>query len=128
LFNGRTSASQADDVGSIPITRSNLVYANVRMSVMLPRQIASFPVRLMILAIAPIIAACASGPEMTECADGSHVQGSECHLAPDGTYYGDAAEIPEDVADDVADRIDDEADEQSGIVEVEVVEIELGND
>ncbi len=23
LFNGRTSASQADDVGSIPITRSN---------------------------------------------------------------------------------------------------------
>lgn len=95
---------------------------------MLPRQIVSFPLRLIILAIASIIAACASGPEMTECADGSHVQGSECHLAPDGTYYGDAAEIPEDVADDVADRIDDEADEQSGIVEVEVVEIELGND
>ena len=84
--------------------------------------------RYLLVVLVTVVAACATGSDMTECADGSHVQGSKCHLAPDGTYYGDGAEIPEDVADDVADRIDDEANEQSGIVEVEVVEIELGND
>ena len=82
----------------------------------------------LLVILVSVIAACATGGDMTECADGSHVQGKECHLAPDGTYYGDGAEIPDDVADNVADRIDDEADEQSGIEEVEVVEIELGND
>jgi hypothetical protein len=72
-----------------------------------------------------ILTAYASSPERTECPDGSHVLGSECHLAPDGTYFGDGAEIPEDVADDVADRIDEEADEQSGLYEEEVVEVEI---
>jgi hypothetical protein len=65
---------------------------------------------------------------MTRCPDDSKVEGGECHLTPDGTYYGDGAEIPEDVADDVADRIDEEADEESGIERVEVTEIEIGSD
>jgi len=78
--------------------------------------------------LVPVITACATGGDMTECEDGSHVQGQKCHLAPDGTYYGDGAEIPDDVADTVVDRSDEEADEQSGIEEVEVVEIDLGND
>ena len=95
---------------------------------MSPVRPCSLLARCLLVIVVPVVAACATGSDMTECADGSHVQGSECHLAPDGTYYGDGAEIPEDVADDVADRIDDEADEQSGIVEVEVIEIELGND
>jgi hypothetical protein len=88
----------------------------------------SLPASCFLTILVTVIAACATGSDMTECADGSHVQGKECHLAPDGTYYGDGAEIPDDVADTVADRIDDEADEQSGIEEVEVVEIDLGND
>lgn len=72
-----------------------------------------------------LVAACASAPQRTQCPDGSHVLGSECHLAPDGSYYGDGAEIPEDVADDVADAIDEEANEQSGVYEEEVIEIEI---
>lgn len=73
-------------------------------------------------------AACASAPETTACPDSSRVTGTECHLAPDGSYYGDAAEIPADVADDTADVIDDEVNDQSGVVDVEVVEIEIGGD
>jgi hypothetical protein len=72
-----------------------------------------------------LLTACAASPERTECPDGSHVLGSECHLAPDGSYYGDGAEIPEDVADNVADSIDEEANEQSGLYEEEVVEVEI---
>ena len=72
--------------------------------------------------------ACASDPDRTECPDGSRVLGPTCHLAPDGTYYGDGAEIPEDVADDVADRIDEEANEESGLYPVEVIEVEVGKD
>ncbi len=70
--------------------------------------------------------ACSSGPVKTECPDGTVVQGTQCQLAADGTYVGDAPGIPEDVADDTADRIDDEANEESGLVpvEVEVIEIE----
>ena len=75
-----------------------------------------------------MLTSCASSGDETRCPDGSTVMGSECHLAPDGTYYGDGAEIPEDVADDVADSIDEEADEQSGIYQEEVVEIEIGGD
>lgn len=78
-------------------------------------------------------AACTGGGGLTRCADGSHVSG-ECHLAPDGTYFGDGAEspedaaaIPEDVADDTADRADEEADEESGMIPVEVTEIEIGS-
>ncbi len=71
------------------------------------------------------LGACASGPVRTECPDGSRVLGDTCHLAPDGTYYGEGPEIPEDVADDVADRIDEEANEESGLYPVEVIEIEV---
>ncbi len=74
------------------------------------------------------LGACASEPVRTECPDGSRVLGDTCHLAPDGTYYGDGPELPEDVADDVADRIDEEANEESGLYPVEVIEIEAGKE
>jgi len=74
------------------------------------------------------LGACATGPGRTECPDGSTVPGNQCHLAPDGTYYGEGPEVPEDVADDVADMIDEEANEESGLYPVEVIEIEVGKD
>jgi len=79
------------------------------------------------IAIGSLIA-CASDPGRTECPDGSTVLGTTCHLAPDGTYYGDGAEIPDDVADDVADRIDEEANEESGLYPIEVIEVEVGKE
>jgi hypothetical protein len=85
-------------------------------------------VAIVILLAASGLGACASGPERTECPDGSKVLGDTCHLAPDGTYYGEGPEIPEDVADDVADRIDEEANEESGLYPVEVIEVEVGRD
>lgn len=88
----------------------------------------SLSARTLILVLFLFTAACAGGGNMTRCPDDSRVEGSECHLAPDGTYYGDGAEIPDDVADDVADRIDEEADEESGIERMEVTEIEIGTD
>jgi hypothetical protein len=84
--------------------------------------------RSLVLVLFLFTTACAGGGDMTRCPDDSEVEGSECHLAPDGTYYGDGAEIPEDVTDDVADRIDEEADEESGIERVEVTDIEIGGD
>jgi len=69
--------------------------------------------------------ACSSGPVKTECPDGTVVQGTECELAADGTYVGDAPGIPEDAADDTADRIDEEANEESGLVPVEIEVIEV---
>lgn len=83
--------------------------------------------RLLLLSLLLIAAACTGGGDLTRCDDGSHVQG-ECHLAPDGTYFGDGTRVAEDVADDTADEADEEADEQSGLSEVEVVEIEIGSD
>jgi len=85
-------------------------------------------VAIVILLAASGLGACASGPARTECPDGSKVLGDTCHLAPDGTYYGEGPEIPEDVADDVADRIDEEANEESGLYPVEVIEVEVGKD
>jgi hypothetical protein len=83
---------------------------------------------LLILLVAGSLGACASSPARTECPDGSKVIGDTCHLAPDGTYYGEGPEIPEDVADDVADRIDEEANEESGLYPVEVIEVEVGKE
>jgi hypothetical protein len=74
------------------------------------------------------IAACAKSPTMTECPDTTHVLGTACHLAPDGSYYGDAPEIPEDVDDDTADVADEQVNEESGLEPVEVTEIEIVDD
>lgn len=89
---------------------------------------------LLLLSLLLATAACTGGGGLTRCPDGSHVSG-ECHLAPDGTYFGDAAgtpedpaAVPEDVADDTADRAADEADEESGLYPVEVIEIPIGSD
>lgn len=83
---------------------------------------------LLLLPLLLVAAACTGGGNgLTRCADGSHVQG-ECHLAPDGTYFGDGTRVAEDVADDTADQADDEANEESGLIPVEVVEIEVGSD
>lgn len=88
---------------------------------------------LLLLSLLLTTAACTGGGGLTRCPDGSHVSG-ECHLAPDGTYFGDAAgrpedpaAMPEDVADDTADRAAEEANEQSGLIPVEVTEIEIGS-
>jgi hypothetical protein len=83
---------------------------------------------VLIFIAASCLGACASDSGRTECPDGSSVQGNTCHLAPDGTYYGDGPEIPEDVADDVADSIDQEANEESGLYPVEVIEVEVGRE
>lgn len=100
---------------------------NKEITMRLPRAGLRVPATVMPLALViSMLAACASSGDRVRCPDGSTVLGSECHLAPDGSYYGDGAEIPEDVADDVADSIDEEADEQSGIYTEEVVEIEIG--
>jgi hypothetical protein len=90
-------------------------------------ELISLLIRPLLVALILFTVACAGG-NMTRCPDDSEVEGSECHLAPDGTYYGDGAETPEDVTDDVADRIDEEADEESGIERVEVTDIEIGGD
>jgi hypothetical protein len=63
------------------------------------------------------VVGCASdGVETTRCPDGGRVVGSECHLAPDGTYYGDGAGPPDEAADDVLDRADRATGEGSSIV------------
>ncbi len=82
----------------------------------------------LLLPLILVTAACTGGGSgLTRCADGSHVQG-ECHLAPDGTYFGDGTRVAEDVADDTADQADEEANEESDMIPVEVVEIEIGSD
>ena len=83
--------------------------------------------RLLLLSLLLITAACTGGGDLTRCDDGSHVQG-ECHLAPDGTYFGDGTRVAEDVADDTADEADEEVNEESDLIPVEVVEIEIGSD
>lgn len=94
---------------------------------------ATFGFRPILISLLLVTAACTAGGGLTRCPDGSHVSG-ECHLAPDGTYFGDAAgrpddpaAMPEDVADDTADAAAEEADEQSGLIPVEVTEIEIGS-
>jgi hypothetical protein len=63
------------------------------------------------------IVGCASdGVETARCSDGSRVVGSECHLAPDGTYYGDAGGPPDEAADNVLDAADGATGEGSSIV------------
>lgn len=84
--------------------------------------------RTFLIAFILTAAGCASAPQKTECPDSTHVLGSECHLAPDGSYYGDGAEIPEDAADDTADVADEQVDDESGMVPVEVIEIDVGGD
>ncbi|MGB5211647.1 MAG: hypothetical protein WBN31_07545 [Gammaproteobacteria bacterium] len=86
------------------------------------------PVRILTLLLVMFAAACTGGGNMTRCPDDSMVQGSTCHLAPDGTYFGSGAEIPQDVADDVADEIDEDANEEFGEEEVVVTEIVIGDD
>jgi len=73
-------------------------------------------------------AACTGGGNMTRCPDDSMVQGNTCHLAPDGTYFGAGAQIPQDVADDVADEVDEDANEEFGEEEVVVTEIVIDDD
>jgi hypothetical protein len=94
------------------------------MTIRRPRH--ALPLGLVCLVLS--IAACAKSPTMTECPDTTHVLGTECHLAPDGSYYGDAPEIPEDVDDDTADVADEQVNEESGIEPVEVTEIEIVDD
>ena len=84
--------------------------------------------RAFLMTLALVLGGCASAPQTTECPDSTHVVGSECHLAPDGSYYGDGAEIPEDAADDTADVADEQVDDESGMVPVEVIEIDVGGD
>ena len=86
---------------------------------------ASLAASLLALA-ATWVSGCSSGPVRTECPDTTVVQGTECHLAADGSYYGDDPGITQDVEDRTADEIDEEANEESGIepVEVEVIVID----
>jgi hypothetical protein len=67
-----------------------------------------------------LLLGCASdGPETTRCPDGGRVVGSECHLAPDGTYYGDGAGPPDEAADDVLDADERATEGGSSIVHEE---------
>ncbi len=81
---------------------------------------------LIVVLLGSAVAGCTSSPTRTECPDGTFVQGTKCELTADGTYIGDTATIPEDVANRTADEIDEEANEESGMepVEVEVIVID----
>lgn len=74
----------------------------------------------LLCATACLLVGCASsGVETTRCPDGGRVVGSECHLAPDGTYYGDGAGPPDEAADDVLDAADRATEGGSSIVHEE---------
>ncbi len=78
------------------------------------------PPTAIVCVTACLILGCASdGVETTRCTDGSRVVGSECHLAPDGTYYGDGAASPDEAADNVLDAADRATGEGSSIVHEE---------
>ena len=67
-----------------------------------------------------LVLGCASGGvETTRCPDGGRVVGSECHLAPDGSYYGDAGGPPDEAADDVLDADDRATEDGVSIVHEE---------
>ena len=76
-----------------------------------------------------MLAGCASGGgETTECPDSTRVAGSVCHLAPDGTYYGDGPSAPDDAADEVLDGVDRDMEEDPTLIREETIRDTVGHD
>ena len=76
----------------------------------------NIPAAIMCITACFIVGCASDGVETTRCPDGGRVVGSECHLAPDGTYYGDAGGTPDEAADNVLDAADRATGEGSSVV------------
>ena len=79
----------------------------------------SIPAAVVFITACFIVGCASDGVETTGCPDGGRVVGSECHLAPDGTYYGDEGGPPDEASDNVLDAADRATEDGSSVVHEE---------